>query len=173
MLRGIASTPTAGSQTRTSRHRRNKQRLGPPEPHSTTIAPRHHPVNRPVAQPASAGIPPETPHPRQTTPPQRPGSHHLNHHHARQITPRASYPHHPAEPAPPPTPAPRMAAGARGSARSWPAAPTRPAWRGALCLSSIESGSLIAASSRRAPPIWLPEVGPVPIRSFIDCRSQW
>jgi len=30
-----------------------KVRLGPPEPHSATIAPRRHPVNRPVAQPAS------------------------------------------------------------------------------------------------------------------------
>jgi hypothetical protein len=35
-------------------HRAFKQRLGPPEPHHPTIAPRRHPVNRPVAQPRTA-----------------------------------------------------------------------------------------------------------------------
>ena len=35
-------------------------RFRPPEPHQLTIAPRCHPVNRPVSQPASAGISPET-----------------------------------------------------------------------------------------------------------------
>jgi len=34
-------------------YRAFKQRLGPPEPHHPTIAPRRHPVNRPVAQQAT------------------------------------------------------------------------------------------------------------------------
>ena len=40
---------TVGSKHRSSTtgHRTFKQRLGPPEPYSAKIAPRHHPVNRP------------------------------------------------------------------------------------------------------------------------------
>ena len=34
----------------------------------------------------------ETPNPRQTTPPQRPGSHHLSHHHARRSRPEPATP---------------------------------------------------------------------------------
>ncbi|MFT6081257.1 MAG: hypothetical protein ACJAQZ_003327, partial [Planctomycetota bacterium] len=34
-------------------HRKNKLRLGPPEPRHSTIPHRRHPVNRPVAQPAT------------------------------------------------------------------------------------------------------------------------
>ena len=76
---GIAPTPTgrqvgvrSSSHAQTSSpplissgHRAFKQRLGPPEPHSATIAPRHHPVNRPVAQPATRAFRPET-HPIDT-----------------------------------------------------------------------------------------------------------
>ena len=92
----------------------------PPSPRQPTCCPARH-----------QGISPETPHPRQTAPPQRPGSHHLSHHHARQITPRASQPRLPAEPAPPPTPARRMAT-------PRPAAPAR---------SSPDPGSLPAADA--------------------------
>ena len=50
---------------RSQGHRAFKQRLGPPEPHHPTITPRHQPVNRPVAQPATRAFRPET-HPLNT-----------------------------------------------------------------------------------------------------------
>ncbi|MGK0521804.1 MAG: hypothetical protein ACJAUC_004523 [Planctomycetota bacterium] len=53
----------------------------PPSPRQPTCCPASH-----------QGISPETPHPRQTTPPQRPGSHHLSHHHARRSRPEPANP---------------------------------------------------------------------------------
>jgi len=108
-------------------------RLGPPEPHSATIAPRRYPVKPPASQPASAGIPAGNPPHRHTTPPQRPRS--------RPLTTVTRADHAPSQ-LPPPSGGARATANSGASNGSPIARSTR----------RIESGSLIAASSRRAPP---------------------